>query len=43
MEQEATYLALLPTAVAFRLDGRALELLDVDDKRLVSFTRAAQP
>jgi heat shock protein HslJ len=43
MEQETTYLALLPTAAAFRLDGRALELLDVDDKRLVSFTRAAQP
>ena len=43
MEQEATYLALLPTAAVFRLDGRALELLDVDRKRLVSFTRASQP
>ena len=42
MEQEASYLALLP-AVKFRVDGRALELLNVDDKRLVSFTRAAQP
>ena len=43
MEQEATYLALLPTVSAFRLDGGALELFDVDRKRLVSFTRAAQP
>jgi heat shock protein HslJ len=43
MEQEATYLTLLPTAVKFRFDGRALELLNVDDKRLVSFTRTAQP
>ena len=40
MEQEATYLALLPSVVKFRLDGNALELFDVDRKRLVSFTRA---
>ena len=40
MEQEATYLALLPSVVKFRLDGNALELFDVDRKRLVAFTRA---
>ena len=41
MEQEATYLALLPSRVVkFRLDGNALELFDVDRKRLVAFTRA---
>jgi heat shock protein HslJ len=43
MAQESSYLALLPRAVAFRVDGRALELLDVDRKRLVAVTRAGQP
>lgn len=40
MEQEATYLDLLASVAAFRVDGAALELLDVDRKRLVAFTRA---
>lgn len=40
MEQEAAFLAALPTAVSFRLAGSVLELIDADGKRLVTFTRA---
>ena len=40
MEQESSYLALLPQAAAFRVDGPVLELIDVDRQRLVAFARA---
>lgn len=40
MEQEAAYLALLGRAAAFTVDGRTLELVDVDRKRLVVFAKA---
>ncbi len=40
MEQEAAYLAALPTAVSFRLAGSVLELIDAGGKRLVTYTRA---
>lgn len=40
MEQEASYLALLPRAASFRVDGPVLELIDVDRQRLVTFARA---
>jgi heat shock protein HslJ len=43
MEQEAAYLALLPTAVKYRLDGRSLQLLSSDGTGLATYTRAAQP
>jgi heat shock protein HslJ len=35
MEQEAGYLALLGQAASFTVDGQSLELVDVDQKRLV--------
>ena len=37
MEQESSYLALLPTAVSYRLDGNVLELLAADGTRLVTY------
>ena len=40
MEQETSYLALLPRAASFRVDGPVLELIDVDRQRLVAFARA---
>jgi heat shock protein HslJ len=40
MEQETAYLALLPSAERFESDGRSLELLGADDKRLVSYVRS---
>ena len=40
MEQEAAYLAALPTAVSYRLAGSVLELIDADGKRLVTYTSA---
>ncbi len=39
MKQEAAYLAMLPTAVRFRVSGRSLELLTVEDELLVSYSR----
>jgi heat shock protein HslJ len=39
MEQESAYLALLPTAVGYRVDGRSLELSGADGTLLVAFTR----
>jgi heat shock protein HslJ len=39
MEQETAYLALLARAAAFAVDGRTLELVDVDRQRLVVFAR----
>ena len=41
MEQETAYLALLPTAVSYRLDGNVLELLAADGTRLVTYTRSS--
>ena len=43
MEQEAAYLAALPTAVGYRVDGGSLALLGADGTYVVSYTRAAQP
>ena len=40
MEQETAYLALLPTAVSYRVDGTVLELLNADGTRLVTYARA---
>lgn len=40
MEQEAAYLAALPTAVRYRLAGSVLQLLDADGKALVTYARA---
>jgi hypothetical protein len=40
MEQEAAYLSVLPTAVAYHVDGTVLELLGADGTRLVTYTRA---
>jgi hypothetical protein len=39
MDQETAYLSLLPTAVGYRLDGRSLELLAVDETRIATYTR----
>jgi len=43
MEQEAAYLAELPTAASFRLDGASLSLLGVDGAIVASYTRPTQP
>jgi heat shock protein HslJ len=43
MEQEAAYLAALPTSVQYRVDGGSLALLSADGTYVVSFTRAARP
>ena len=40
MEQETSYLTLLPRAASFRVDGPVLELIDIDQQRLVAFARA---
>ncbi len=40
MAQETSYVALLPRAASFRVDGPVLELIDVDRQRLVAFARA---
>ena len=37
MEQEAAYLAALPTATNYRVDGRSLALLSADGTYVVSF------
>ena len=39
MDQEAAYLSVLPTAVAYHVDGTVLELLSADGTRLVTYTR----
>jgi heat shock protein HslJ len=41
MEQEAAYLAALPLAADFLVDGDSLELLGQDGRRLVTYTRAS--
>ena len=43
MDQEAAYLAALPTAVGYRLDGASLSLLSADGANVASYTRATQP
>ena len=40
MEQEAAYLAALPAAVSYRVDGDSLALLDADGTYVASFVRA---
>jgi heat shock protein HslJ len=43
MEQEAAYLAALPTAVHYRVAGASLELLSAEGTLVASFTRAPEP
>ena len=43
MDQEAAYLAALPTAVRYRVDGGSLALLSADGTYVASYTRATQP
>ena len=43
MDQEAAYLAALPTAVGYRLDGESLSLLSPDGATVASYTRPTQP
>jgi heat shock protein HslJ len=43
MDQEAAYLAALPTAVGYRVDGGSLALVSADGTSVVSYTRATQP
>ena len=43
MEQEAAYLAALPTAVHYGLDGGSLTLLSADGRYVVAYARPAQP
>ena len=42
MEQEAAYLAALPTAVRYRVGGRSLELLSAEGTIVVSYTRVPE-
>ena len=43
MEQEAAFLAALPTAVRYRVDGASLALLSADGTPIASLVRASQP
>ena len=43
MDQEAAYLAALPTAVGYRVDGGSLALVSADGTYVASYTRTAQP
>jgi hypothetical protein len=43
MEQEAAYLAALPTAAQYRLDGGSLALLSADGTYVASYVRAPGP
>ena len=43
MEQEAAYLAALPTATQYRLDGGSLALLSADGTYVATYARPAQP
>jgi heat shock protein HslJ len=43
MDQEAAYLAALPTAVGYRVDGGSLTLVSADGTHVASYTRATQP
>jgi heat shock protein HslJ len=43
MAQEAAYLAALPSAVRYRVEGRSLVLLNGEGKIVVSYTRVPEP
>jgi hypothetical protein len=43
MEQEAAYLAALPSVVSYRIDGRSLTLLSAEGTNVASYTRASNP
>jgi heat shock protein HslJ len=43
MEQEAAYLAALPSATQYRLDGGSLALLSPDGTYVATYARPAQP
>jgi len=43
MDQEAAYLAALPTAVGYRVDGGSLALVSADGTYVASYMRAARP
>jgi hypothetical protein len=43
MEQEAAYLAALPTAVRYRVEAQSLQLLSVEGTLVVSYTRVPGP
>jgi len=43
MDQEAAYLAALPTAVGYRVDGGSLTLVSGDGTTVASYTRATLP
>jgi heat shock protein HslJ len=43
MEQEAAYLAALPTAARYRVAGRSLELLTAEGTPVASFTHVPEP
>jgi META domain len=43
MEQEAAYLAALPAAVRYRVEGHSLELLTAEGTAVVSYTRVPEP
>ncbi len=43
MEQEAAYLAAIPTAVRYRVDGATLALLSADGTYVALYERASQP
>ena len=43
MDQEAAYLAALPTAVGYRVDGGSLALVGPDGTYVASYARATQP
>jgi heat shock protein HslJ len=43
MEQEAAYLAALPTEVSYRVDGGSLALLSADGTYVASYARPTKP
>ena len=43
MEQEAAYLAALPTAVRYQISGRSLELLTAEGTLVATFVRTPEP
>ena len=43
MDQEAAYLAALPTAVGYRVDGGSLALVSADGTHVATYRPAAQP
>ena len=43
MEQEAAYLAALPTAVRYQISGPSLELQTAEGTLVATFTRTSEP